>query len=589
MENRMLRFANVELRAKDNEKKNDVEGIACVFDTETDIGWFKEKIDRHAFDNCDMSDVVLNFNHDDNYLLARTTNNSLFLSIDDEGLHQKATIIDTQQGNDIYKMVSEKLITKMSFSFVIDEDGGEEWIDDTHRVIKKIKRLFDVSLVSFPAYPTTEAFARSENLIDELALRHRKELETMEENKDLNEVVEEKQNEDVKEEKADEVVEDKVDETKADDNADVVDNEQKAKPIVEEQKEEKSNDVKEKENRKMEKDLTLDKTVAENAIEERKATNDAYDTPEYRKAYRNYIMTGDDKEVRAGIKSTDAGVPVPTIFQSKIETAWEKLGIANEVSKSFIKGIFKVSHEVSADGANYHTEGGDAPDEEEVVLATTTLIPMMVKKWISITDELLAMTDDEFYSYVASEVVYQVLRFVEDKILVGVGQGTGDNEGIVGIANAPLTESVSASMGFNAINEGASACECAEGDLMVAMNRATFYKEVMGLTDLQGRPIYNVALDNTGKPAYFINGLKVLFSNALPTYANAEAGKAWAIVGDFKAYKLNMPEGDGVKTLFDPYTLATQDKSRMIGRIFVAGNVVRAKALAKLVKPSASV
>lgn len=586
MENRMLRFANVELRAKDSEKKNEVEGIACVFNTETDIGWFKEKIDRHAFDNCDMSDVVLNFNHDDNYLLARTTNNSLFLTIDDKGLHQQATIIDTQQGNDIYKMVSEKLITKMSFSFVIDEDGGEEWVDDDHRIIKKIKRLFDVSLVSFPAYPTTEAFARSENLIDDLAIKHREELKTMEENKELNEVVE---NEEVKEEepKVEEVVEATTDEPKVEEKV-----EETTEPIVEETKEEKSNDVKEKEIRKMEKDLTLDKSVATENVEARATTNDAYDTPEYRKAFRNYVMAGGtaeaEKELRAGVKSTDAGVPVPTIFANEIKKAWEKLDIINEVSKSFVKGILKVSHEVSSTGASYHAEGGDAVAEEELVLASVSLIPMMTKKWISLTDELLAMTDDAFFNYIANEVVYQVLKFVQDKILVGAGQGTGSNEGIVGIASSDLTAKIEAGIDFNAINLGASACDNADNDLIVVMNRATFYKNIMGLTDLQGRPIYNVALDNTGKPAYFINGLRVMFSTALDKYDDAEEDDVWAIVGDFKAYQLNMPEGENVITLYDPYTLATQDKSRMIGRLYCAGGVVKANCFAKLVKPAVS-
>lgn len=170
--NKLVRMANVELR--DFEEDGRVEGIAAVFNTPTDLGWFTEEIDRHAFDFADMSDVVLNFNHNDDYLLAGTRNGSLQLQVRDDGLFQTSHIVDTSQGRDVKKLIREGLISKMSFAFVIDEDGGEEWVrngDKEHRIIRKISKLFDVSLVTFPAYPTTSAWARSQS--DELADKHK--------------------------------------------------------------------------------------------------------------------------------------------------------------------------------------------------------------------------------------------------------------------------------------------------------------------------------------------------------------------------------------------------------------------------------
>ena len=298
-------------------------------------------------------------------------------------------------------------------------------------------------------------------------------------------------------------------------------------------------------------------------------------------AWRKSIMAG--KEERAGVKSSDAGVPVPTIFQSYVETAWEKVDLLDDVTKSFVKGIFKVPYEVSATGAAYHAEGAAAPEEETLVLGSTSLIPMMIKKWVSVTDELEALTDDEFMRYIADEVVYQVLKAVRDNILIGAGQGAGSNEGIVGIANAALTTSISAALDFNAGNNALAEVDGGEEPLMV-VNRKTFFKNIMGLRDSAGRPIFMVSANNEGKPQYFVNGIRVKFSDALKDYDTATNGETWAIVGDFKAYRLNMPMGEGVQTLFDPYTLATQDKSRMIGKLFAAGNVVKAHALAKLVK-----
>lgn len=115
---------------------------------------------------------MLNFNHDDNILLAGTRNGSLRLDVRQDGLFQSADIIDTTQGEDVLKLVRNGLISQMSFSFVI-ADGGETWSNRNgkeHRVITNISRLYDVSLVVFAAYPQTAAWARSK---DELAERHK--------------------------------------------------------------------------------------------------------------------------------------------------------------------------------------------------------------------------------------------------------------------------------------------------------------------------------------------------------------------------------------------------------------------------------
>jgi len=171
---KITRYFDVELRATDENDKQQCGGHAVVFNSKTDLGWFTEEIDPHAFDNADMSNVYMLFNHDQNKVLAGTQNNSLRLKIDSRGLFQESDIVDTTEGKDIFKLVKQNLITKMSFGFTIDRDGGEEWIsgeDKDHRIIKKVKKLFDVSLVTYPAYESTNAFARSDS--DELAQEHK--------------------------------------------------------------------------------------------------------------------------------------------------------------------------------------------------------------------------------------------------------------------------------------------------------------------------------------------------------------------------------------------------------------------------------
>lgn len=184
---KITRMADIEFRS-DTEGR--VEGLACVFNQRTDLGWFTEEIDSHAFDGCDMSDVVLNFNHDNNLILAGTRNGSLDLRVEDSGLFQSAQIVDTTTGEDVLKLVKNGLINKMSFAFSVSPDG-EEWRTEgnkEHRIIRKIDKLYDVSLVTFPAYSQTFAYARN----DELAQAHQEKLkERREKQKEVEEILNE--------------------------------------------------------------------------------------------------------------------------------------------------------------------------------------------------------------------------------------------------------------------------------------------------------------------------------------------------------------------------------------------------------------
>ena len=173
MSNKEIRLANIsdfniELRKDENESgKMIIEGYAAVFDEETLIGdesWgFYERIDKKAFDDANMKDVPLKYNHSDNVpILARTRNKSLELKVDDKGLFIHAELLDTQDNIDMYKRIKAGLIDKMSFAFTVKKDA-EEWEkgDIPKRTIKQVDRLFDVSVVDVPAYDGTSIYARS--------------------------------------------------------------------------------------------------------------------------------------------------------------------------------------------------------------------------------------------------------------------------------------------------------------------------------------------------------------------------------------------------------------------------------------------
>lgn len=151
-----------ELRMVDMQTEEDmvVEGYAVVFDQVTDLGWVKEVIDRKALDNADMSDIVMKYNHENSILpMARTRGGSLTFNIDDHGLKIRANLPDTQQNRDIYTLIKDGVLSKMSFAFTVAREEMD--FDTDTRRIMEIDKMYDVSVVDVPAYETTEIYARS--------------------------------------------------------------------------------------------------------------------------------------------------------------------------------------------------------------------------------------------------------------------------------------------------------------------------------------------------------------------------------------------------------------------------------------------
>lgn len=171
---RDFRLTAVEKRAaSDGKEELVVEGKACSFDDETVLwSWgdyeAHEIIDSKAFENCDMTDVIFNYNHSGR-VYARTRNNTLSLEVKKDGLYMKAVLRADDLGHqELYNDIASGTIDKMSFAFKIRksewkfiEDGDKE-IDV--RTVLEIEKLYDVSAVDIPAYDTTSISARSQFL-----------------------------------------------------------------------------------------------------------------------------------------------------------------------------------------------------------------------------------------------------------------------------------------------------------------------------------------------------------------------------------------------------------------------------------------
>lgn len=165
---------------EDGSEEKRVSGYATTFNDEYllyDFGDYRvfEQVDAHAFDDCDMSDVIMQYDHQGR-VFARCSNNTLTLRVNEKGLSVEADLSGTQIGQQLYEEIKGGYTTKMSFGFRVKEDKTETVYDretnivTVHRTITKISKLYDVSAVSLPANDSTEISARnySEGVIREL-------------------------------------------------------------------------------------------------------------------------------------------------------------------------------------------------------------------------------------------------------------------------------------------------------------------------------------------------------------------------------------------------------------------------------------
>jgi len=161
----------VERREVEGDIMPEIHGVACVFEQETDMGWYIEKVSRSAFEGCDMSDVVALMNHDEDDLLSRTTGqpDDLILSITNEGLEYTFRA-KNECSKEVAENISLGFIKGSSFAF---RASGEAWEYDVTqadgskkdvRTITKFEKLYDVSPVTFPAYNQTSVALRSRDL-----------------------------------------------------------------------------------------------------------------------------------------------------------------------------------------------------------------------------------------------------------------------------------------------------------------------------------------------------------------------------------------------------------------------------------------
>lgn len=292
---------------------------------------------------------------------------------------------------------------------------------------------------------------------------------------------------------------------------------------------------------------------------------------EYAEAYKNYIIHEDDSECRALLSenATNGVVPVPVIVDSIVRTAWENNDILSRVNRTEFRGNFKAYFELSADGAYEHAEGTTAPTEEALTLGIVTMIPKNIKKWITISDEAVAMGGEEFLRYIYDEITYQVAKKLAALCIADVtGASTTSGSTAIGVPK------VTAAPAVTTIPTAAANLSEEATNLCVVMNR---------LTEVEFISAYaagNFAVDPFA-------GLTKVYSSALPAYSTASTGAVYAIVGDLSAIQVNFPEGDGMVIKYDDLTNAEADMVKVVGRQYAAHAITKPGRLVNLAKPAA--
>lgn len=269
-----------------------------------------------------------------------------------------------------------------------------------------------------------------------------------------------------------------------------------------------------------------------------------FETREYLHAWVEAVKTGDEREVRSLIteNTTNGTIPVPTYVEGRVRTAWESDGFVSRIAKTFVKGNLSIMYEVSSSPAVVHTEGDDAPQEENLVIGKVELIPATIKKWIGVSDEALSLTDEAFVDYIFDELTYRIIKKFRNEAIVNISTSTlvAKPTGATSVAQAIL-------MGLGALSD--------EATNPVAIMSKTAWTQA------------KIDALNAGYAIDPFAGLEVLFNDSLHTPNNEGI-----IVADLRGYHANFPNGLDVKIVAEEK--AKEDMVEFVGKLLVGHGVV---------------
>ena len=265
-------------------------------------------------------------------------------------------------------------------------------------------------------------------------------------------------------------------------------------------------------------------------------------------ALAEYIKGRATAEQRALLLTTDATggtVKVSNIVDDFVWTDWDKSQILSRIRKVYVQGNYSVGYEASATGAVKHTEGGNAPTEETLTLAYINFVAQYYKKWIRVSDRVLALKGKAFLDYLFDEFGHQLAVALENAVVAEI-----EASSLSAKVTNPI-DNTAAMAGFAALSD--------EAANPVVIISKTNYAAIMNARATTGAKIEDP-----------FNGFEVLFNNTV----------TGMLVGDLDGVIANFPEGEDFKFIVDETSLAEQDLVKIVGKILCDIHLVRPNGFA---------
>ena len=547
-----------EFRSEGSEEYK-VEGYASTFEPyemcEIDGEKYFERIEPTAFNECDMSDVVMRVDHQ-GMVYARTSAGTLTVNIDDHGLHTEADLSRTANSRALYEEIKAGNYPQMSFCFTVPE-GGDRYDEESRtRVITQIRKLYDVSPVSFPANPGTELHARAlEYFNGEI---ERLKAERPEENA---------QEEPAAEERAEEQA------------VEPVETEERAVEITAEEV-----IVEASEDRDPEEERRLQEAAEYRALQEAvmsgeigkviETVNDTVEekrhmyeinTIEYRDAWvKNLIGRDLSAEERSAL--TSAGAVIPTMTVNEI---WDKLvkpaDLLGKVDVTQFPTYVRFPVATANNAATAQAVGGTITESSDVV-GYVDLVPNEYVKLLTVGADIDHMAIPAIHTWIVDNLVGQI-RYAINKDIV-VGTGTNSLKGLTASVTANAT-AIPATVTKEAVLKimAALPAQYQNGAVWI-MTPNMFFEEIMSLTALNDYVI------NDGFQYKLFGHDVTLMSECLVST------KETIFYGDPKAYKVNIFKPLEVKR----FETATSTNLQFRGATMADGELIDTAAFVRFAK-----
>lgn len=495
-----------------------LEGYALVFDTPAQIDNYTETISKGALEGCDLSDVSFFVNHGQTDIPLARTPDTLKLEVDETGLKFSAELPDTEPARTVYAAVKRGDLRGCSFAFKV-ADSGEEWTEN-QRTITKIEKIFEVSVVNFPAYDDTTIEAR---------------------NKGDNKMGTQTQNQN-----------------------------------------QAQNQQNQTQTQTMGSNAQKLFGVGHTGNSQVDFGDNVTASAEYRTAFfktlqgkeLSSVETAAMKKARAEFRanefntSTNSAALIPTsTLDEIISKARKEGGLLAECRAFSMPSKIAIPIATPTDKAAWHVEGA-AVESEKITPSTVTFDGNEILKVFSISTKIQAMAINAFESYLVQELESCVMETIADSLINGTGSGQGTGILTVFDSDNTITATAVTITYSDVIKTVAKLKRGYSAGAKWAMNNATLWTVFYGMVDTSNRPIFIADLQNESIG-------KIL---GYPVIVDDNIADNVVLFGDFKYMAYNLPSGIVIETsressfrnaLIDYRALAIADTKPILADAFV--------------------